>query len=58
LTTSSFTKAGYELHNVTLAGTGVPVSFAPGRAYPLGPVYLAHFDSSTGQLDIAAKPAT
>lgn len=58
LTTSSFTKAGYGLHGVTLPGTGVPVSFAQGRAYPLGAVYLAHFDTSTGQLNIAAKPVS
>ena len=58
LTTSSFTKAGYGLRNVTLAGTGAPVSFAQGRAYPLGPVYLAHYDTSSGQIDIAAKPVS
>ncbi len=58
LTTSSFTKAGYGLTNVTLPGTGAPVSFAQGRAYPLGPVYLAHFDGATGQIDIASKPVS
>lgn len=58
LTTSSFTKAGYGLHNVTLPGDGAPVSFAQGRAYPLGPVYVGHFDPSTGQIALAATPAS
>jgi hypothetical protein len=58
MTTSSFTKSGYGLHGVTLPGSSVPVSFAQGRAYQLGPVYLAHFDSSSGQMVIASKAAT
>ena len=58
LTTSSFTKAGYGLHNATLPGIGAPVSFAQGRAYPLGPVYIGHFDTSTGQIALAAKSAS
>ena len=58
LTTSSFTKAGYGLQNVALPGVSSKVSFAQGRPYPLGPVYLAHYNSSTGQIDIAAKAAS
>jgi len=58
LTTSSFTKAGYGLRNVTLAGTGAPVSFAANRPYPLGPVYVGHFDSTTGQITLASKPTS
>ena len=58
LTTSTFTKAGYGLHNVTLPGDGAPVSFAQGQAYPLGPVYVGHFDPSTGQIALAAKPVS
>ncbi|MGO9856913.1 MAG: hypothetical protein ACLPYY_17955 [Acidimicrobiales bacterium] len=58
LTTSTFTKAGYGLHNVTLPGDGAPVSFAQGQAYPLGPVYVGHFDPSTGQIALAATPVS
>ena len=58
LTTSSFTKAGYGLRNVTLPGVGSPVSFAQGRAYPLGPVYLGHFDATTGQIQLATKSSS
>ena len=42
LTESSFAHAGYALRNASIPGSGVPVSFAPGRAYPLGPVYPRH----------------
>jgi Periplasmic binding protein len=55
LTTSSFTKAGYGLRNVTLPGVGTPVSFAQGQSYPLGPVYVGHYDASTGQILLASK---
>ena len=58
LTTSSFTKAGYGLRNVNLPGDGAPVSFGQGQAYPLGPVYLGHFDPSTGQIALASKPVS
>jgi hypothetical protein len=33
------------------------VSFAPGQAYALGPVYLAHYDPTTKLIDLDAKPA-
>ncbi len=58
LTTSSFTKAGYGLRSAILPGVGGPVSFAQGRAYPLGPVYVGHFDNSTGQIALSSKSAT
>jgi branched-chain amino acid transport system substrate-binding protein len=55
LTAASFAKAGYGLRNVTFAGAGAPVSFGPGRAYALGPVYSVTFNSSTNQLVVATK---
>jgi hypothetical protein len=57
LTVSSFTKAGYGLHNLKAPGLGT-VSFGPGRAYAVGPVYLAHYDPTTHQLVIASKPVS
>jgi hypothetical protein len=45
LTRESFLKAGYALHNVPLPGSAVPVSFATGRPYPLGPVYTGRYDA-------------
>jgi hypothetical protein len=57
LTVASFTKAGYGLHNVKMPGVGT-VSFGPGRAYAVGPVYLAHYNPTTKQLVIASKPVS
>ena len=57
LTVSSFTHAGYGLRNVKVPGAGT-VSFGPGQAYALGPVYLAHYDPATQQIVISAKPVS
>jgi len=57
LTVSSFTHAGYGLRNVKIPGAGT-VSFGPGQAYALGPVYLAHYDPATQQIVISAKPVS
>jgi hypothetical protein len=54
LTRESFIKAGYALRNVSLPEAAVPVSFASQRPYPLGPVYLGHFDSSKNSLVFSA----
>jgi hypothetical protein len=58
LNTATFTKAGELLQNVALPGAGGPVSFGPNKPYGIGPVYLVHFDSSTGNLVTANKSAT
>jgi hypothetical protein len=57
LTASTFVHAGYSLKNAAIPGSGLPVSFAPGRAYPLGPVYLVTFDRAKNALQFAATPA-
>jgi hypothetical protein len=54
LTRESFIKAGYGLRNVNLPEAAVPVSFAPQRPYPLGPVYLGHFDTTKNSLVFSA----
>jgi hypothetical protein len=57
LTSSSFIHAGYALKDADIPGAGAPVSFAPGRAYALGPVYLVTYDQSKNVLKFAASPA-
>ncbi|MGH8997477.1 MAG: hypothetical protein ACRDYB_15860, partial [Acidimicrobiales bacterium] len=54
LTLSSFLKAGYGLRNVDVPGAG-KISFAPGRPFALGPVYMVHYDPSTKTLVFATK---
>jgi hypothetical protein len=56
LTLASFTHAGYGLRNLKVPGSG-KVSFAPGQAYTLGPVYVAHYDPTTKLILIDPKPA-
>jgi hypothetical protein len=56
LSVASFTHAGYGLRNLKVPGSGT-VSFGPGQAYALGPVYLAHYDPTTKLIDLDAKPA-
>jgi hypothetical protein len=46
LTRASFIRAGYALRNVSVPGSGVPVSFASGRPFPLGPVYIGRYDAA------------
>lgn len=54
LTRASFIKAGYGLRNANLPEAAVPVSFGPGRPYPLGPVYVGHFDAAKNSLVFSA----
>ena len=54
LTQKSFIKAGYALRNTVLPEAAVPVSFAPGRPYPLGPVYLGHYDTTKNSIVFSA----
>jgi hypothetical protein len=46
LTHASFVKAGYALHGANLPGSAVPVSFAPGRPYPLAAAYIGRYDAA------------
>ena len=55
LTTRTLEKAGYGLRNVVIPGAGTPVSFAPGRPYALGPVYVVTYNLGTHQVVIATK---
>jgi hypothetical protein len=56
LTAQTFRKAGYGLRNVSIPGMGAPVSFGPGRAYAIGPVYLVTYNTKSKQLVIASRP--
>jgi hypothetical protein len=58
LTWSTFAHAGYSLRNAAIPGSGAPVSFAAGRPYPLGPVYLVTFDKAEGVLQFAGSAAS
>ena len=58
LTVSSFTHAGYGLKNLVLPGSNATVSFAPGRPYALGPVYMVHYDTATKAVAYANTSAT
>jgi hypothetical protein len=58
LTWTTFTRAGYALRNAAIPGSGAPVSFAPGRPYALGPVYLVTFDKAKNVLQFADSAAT
>jgi hypothetical protein len=58
LTVSSFVHAGYGLKNVVLPGSNAPISFAPGRPYALGPVYMVHYNPKTNLLVFSNKSAT
>jgi hypothetical protein len=57
LTVSSFIRAGDHLHGVVLPGSTAPISFAPGRPYPLGSVYLGHYDVAAGTIVYSSRPA-
>jgi hypothetical protein len=56
LTVSSFTKAGYQLRNVTFPGTGGPVSFGPDQPYAIGKANVVAYDPRSGTL--APTPAS
>jgi hypothetical protein len=58
LTVQNFTRAGESLKNFTIPGSGGSVSFAPGRPYALGPVYIGTYDASTHIVRFSAKSAT
>jgi hypothetical protein len=58
LTWTSFAHAGYALRNAAIPGSGAPVSFAPGRPYALGPVYIVTFDKAKNVLQFADTAAT
>jgi hypothetical protein len=53
LTVASFEKAGYGLRNTTIPGSAAPVSFGPGRSYPLGPVIKVTYDPAHNVLAFA-----
>ncbi|HLN16768.1 MAG TPA: ABC transporter substrate-binding protein [Acidimicrobiales bacterium] len=57
LTAASFVHAGYGLRNLTIPGTGSPISFGPNRPFALGPVYMVHYDVGTKALVFATKSA-
>jgi hypothetical protein len=58
LSVATFTKAGYGLRNVTFPGSGGPVSFGPGRAFAIGPVYVGKYSVTAKQLVFSTKSAT
>jgi hypothetical protein len=58
LTVQSLTRAGESLKGIPLPGAGGPVSFAPGRPYALGLVFLGHYDPSTGMLAYGTKSSS
>jgi hypothetical protein len=58
LTVSSFVHAGYGLKNLMLPGGNAPISFAAGRPYALGPVYMVHYNGATKSLVFANTSAT
>jgi len=53
LTRAAFIKAGYALHGANLPLAAEPVSFAPGRPYPLGPVYIGTYDATKNSVQYA-----
>jgi hypothetical protein len=57
LTVSSFTRAGFGLRNVTFPGSGGAVSFGPGQAYAIGPVYVGKYSVAVKNLVISTKSA-
>jgi hypothetical protein len=50
LTVASFTKAGYQLRNVTFPGAGGPVSFGPNQPYSIGKANIVVYDPRSGTL--------
>ena len=54
LTRASFIKAGYTLRVANLPGSAAPVSFGPGRPYPLGPVYIGRYDAAKNSVQFSS----
>ncbi len=50
LTVASFTKAGYQLRNVTFPGSGGPVSFGPDQPYAIGKANVVAYNPRSGAL--------
>src|SRR5271154_743810 len=50
LTVASFTKAGYQLRNVTFPGSGGPVSFGPNQDYTIGKANVIVYTPRSGTL--------
>jgi Periplasmic binding protein len=50
LTVASFTKAGYGLKNVSLPGSGGPVSFGANQPYAIGPVNIVTYSPKSKTL--------
>jgi hypothetical protein len=58
LTKSSFVQAGYRLRNVVVPGLPTPISFKPGRPYPIGAVYMVTYDPTHNSLRYSTTSAT
>ena len=58
LTVASFVHAGYGLKDLTLPGANASISFAPGRPYALGPVYMVHYDPTVKGVVFADKSSS
>jgi hypothetical protein len=57
LTLASFERAGYGLRHISIPGAAAPVSFAPGRPYPVGTVIPVTYDPTKNVLNFASAPA-
>jgi len=44
--------------NVVFPAAWGTVSFGPNQAYALGPIYIAHYDTGTKQLENSAQPVS
>ena len=58
LTVAGFIRAGEHLRNIVLPGAASPISFAPGRPYALGSVYLGHYDVRSKVMQFSTTPAS
>jgi hypothetical protein len=58
LTVTSFTRAGYQLRNVTFPGSGGPVSFGPNQPYAIGKANVVVYDPRSGMLVPASASGT
>jgi len=56
-TLTSFTNAGYGLRNVAIPGAAAPVSFGPGRPYPIGTVIPVTYEAAKNVLQFSGSPA-